>query len=94
MPQEKKRAMDALLFLVKKKDSHVKSRTGANRSIQQGWMQCKESASPTAALESVMITGVINTCEKHNVATADVPNTFTKTHAKCKPGNKWATVKT
>ena len=51
-------------------------------------MNCKESASPTAALESVMITGVIDTHEKHDAATVDAPNTFAQTHMKCKPSDK------
>ena len=88
MPQEKKRAMDAFMFLVKKRDSCMKSRACANGSVQQGWMNREESTSPTAALESVMITGAINTHDKRDIATADAPNTFAQTHVKCKPGNE------
>ena len=62
-PREKKRAMETLTFLVEKRDGRTKSRTCANGSVQRGWMNREESASPTAALESVMIKGVINTHE-------------------------------
>ena len=71
----------------------MKSRTHANRSVQQRWMSREESASPTAALESVMITGVIDVHEKQDMATACMPSTFVQTHVKCKLGNEWVTIK-
>ena len=92
-PQEKKQTMDALTFLVEKRDSHTKSRTCANGSVQQGWMSREESASPTAALANVIITGVIHAHEKHDASTVDAPNAFVQTHVKCKPCNEWATMK-
>lgn len=36
------------------------------------------ASSPTASLESVMLTGVIDAHEKRNVMTAVVPNAFTQ----------------
>ena len=56
-------------------------------------MNCEESASPTVALESVMITGVIDAHEHQDVATVEVPNAFMQTHVKCEPGNEWVTMK-
>ena len=56
-------------------------------------MNREESASPTASLESVVITGVINAHEHQDTATVDVPNAFAQTHVKCEPGNEWATMK-
>ena len=82
-PREKKRAIETLTFLVKKRDGRTKSRTCANGSVQRGWMNHEESASPTAASESDTITGVINTHEQQDAATADIPNAFTQAHAKC-----------
>ena len=35
-----------------------------------------DAASPTASLESIMITEVIDTHEEQDVMTADVPNAF------------------
>ena len=35
-----------------------------------------DAASPTASLESIMITGVIDAHEERDVMTADVPNAF------------------
>ena len=82
-PREKKRAVETLTFLVEKRDSRTKSKTCANGSVQRGWMNGEESASPTAALESVMITGVIDTHEHQDMATVDVPNAFAQAHMKC-----------
>ena len=87
-PREKKRAMETLTFLVEKRDGRTKSRTCANGSVQRGWMNREESASPTAALESVMITGVIDTHEHQDAATVDVPNAFMQVHVKHEPGNE------
>ena len=56
-------------------------------------MNREESASPTAALESVMITGVIDAHEHQDAATVDIPNAFVQMHTKCEPGNEWATMK-
>ena len=56
-------------------------------------MNGEESASPTAALESVMITGVINAHEQQDAATVDVPNAFVQMHVKHEPGNEWVTMK-
>jgi hypothetical protein len=36
----------------------------------------KDAASPTAALESIMITGVIKAKEERDVMTCDIPNAF------------------
>ena len=40
------------------------------------WLSEEDSASPTASLESIFLTAVINTKENHNVMTADIPNEF------------------
>ena len=56
-------------------------------------MSGEESASPTAALESGMITGVINAHEQQDAVTEDIPNSFAQTHVKCEPGNEWVTMK-
>ena len=92
-PREKKRAMETLTFLVEKRDGRTKSRTCANGSVQRGWMNREESSSPTAALESVMITGVINAHGHQDAATADVPNAFMQMHVKHEPGDEWMTMK-
>ena len=93
LPPREKRAVETLTFLVEKRDNRTKSRTCANGSVQRGWMNREESTSPTAALESVMITGVIDAHKHQDVATADNPNAFVQMHMKCEPGDEWATMK-
>jgi len=40
------------------------------------WLSCEDSASPTAALEAIVITAVIDAKEGRDVMTADIPNAF------------------
>ncbi len=43
------------------------------------WLSREDSASPTAALESIMLTAIIDAFENRDVMTADVPNAFIQT---------------
>jgi hypothetical protein len=54
--QEKKRAMDSLIFLTEKRDGRVKGRTCANGSTQQIYTNKEDNASPTALTKSIMLT--------------------------------------
>ena len=55
--QEKRRAMESLIFLVEKEGWHgIKGRTCANGSTQREYMDRDEAASPTAMTESIIIT--------------------------------------
>ena len=67
------------MFLTEKRDGKIKARTCANGGIQRNWMNKEETASPTTALESVLLTGVIDAKEKRDVATLDIPNAFIQT---------------
>jgi hypothetical protein len=60
---ERKRAMESLIFLVKKQDGRIKALTCANGSTQHAYPDRDEAASPTAMTESILITGVINAKE-------------------------------
>ena len=46
---------------------------------QRGTIDKTDAASPTAALESVLLTATIDTNEGRDVATVDIPNTFITT---------------
>ena len=80
--QERKRAMESLLFIVEKRDGRVKSRFCANGSTQREYMQREESASPTVMTESVLITAVIDAKQNRDVMTCDIPNAFVQTEMK------------
>ena len=53
----------------------------------------KEAASPTASLESIILTSTIESHENCDVATIDVPNAFIQTQIDYKAGEEWITLK-
>jgi hypothetical protein len=77
--QEKRRAMESLIFLVEKRDGTIKGRTCANGSTQREYMDRDEAASPMAMTESIIITGVIDAKQHRDIMTADIPNAFVQT---------------
>ncbi len=78
-PLDKKRAMEALIFMVEKRDGRIKSRTCANGSKQRAWMQKDEASSPAVRTESLMLSCVIDAKEGRHVGTTDIPNAFIQT---------------
>ena len=61
---EKKKAMEALMLMTEKKDKTVKGRMVYNGKPSREWISKDDAASPTASLESIMITGVIDAHEE------------------------------
>jgi hypothetical protein len=76
---ERQRAMESLIFLIEKRDGSIKARTCANGSTQRSYIPKEEAASPTAATESIIITGVIEAKQNRDVMTLDIPNAFVQT---------------
>ena len=56
--------MGALMFLTEKRDKSVKGRMVYNGKPTREWLTREDSASPTAALESIMLTAVIDAHER------------------------------
>ena len=73
---ERKKAVDALMFLSEKRDKSKKGRMVYNGKPTREWLSREDSASPTAAHESVQLTGVIDAREERDVMCGDVPNAF------------------
>ena len=71
--------MESLIFLTEKRDSKIKARTCANGSTQREYTLKEEATSPTAATESIIITGVVEAKQNRDVMTLDVPNVFVQT---------------
>ena len=71
--------MESLIFLVEKRDKVMKARTCADGSSQRAYVSKEEAASPTAATESIMLTGVIDAKQGRDVITLDIPNAFVQT---------------
>jgi hypothetical protein len=73
------RALSSLIFLKEKSTGEIKSRTCINGAPQRGYIRKEDAASPTAATDSVFITGSINAYENRDVATCDLPGAFLNT---------------
>ena len=92
--EERRKAMEALMFLAEKRDGSKKGRAVYNGKPTRNWIGKEDSASPTAALESVMLTCVIDAHEGRDVMCNDVPNTFIQTPLPpTKPGEARVTMK-
>jgi hypothetical protein len=63
-----------LIFLGEKRDGTVKGRMVYNGKTTRGWLSREDSASPTAALESIMLTAAIDAHEECDVLTCNIPN--------------------
>jgi hypothetical protein len=77
--EEKRKALDALMFLSEKRDGTVKGRMVANGKPSREWLSRDDSASPTASIESILLTAVVDAHEGRDVLSADVPNAFIQT---------------
>ena len=78
--QQWKNKCEAVNLIKEKSDGTIKGRCCADGRQQRKWISREESASPTAATESVLLTGVIEAKEQRNVITLDVPNAFIQTY--------------
>ena len=77
--KQRRAAMNSLIFLTEKRDGRIKGRTCADGSKQRTWMSKEDASSPTVALESVMLSAVIDAKEGRDVAVVDIPNAFVQT---------------
>jgi hypothetical protein len=73
---EKKNALDTIVLIEEKRDGRVKGRAVADGRKQRGIVTKEEATSPTASLEAVMLTCVVDAKENRDVAITDIPNAF------------------
>ena len=78
-PAQRKQVLESYLFLAEKRDKTIKGRMVAGGNKQRGFINKEDATSPTAALESVLLTSVIDAHEGRDVAVVDVPNAFVQT---------------
>ena len=78
-PTEKERAMEAIMLLTEKRSGKIKGRMVYNGKPTREWLGKEDSASPTASLESIFLTAVIDAHEGRDLMTADVPNAYCQT---------------
>ena len=67
------------MFLKKKRDKTIKGRMVAGGNKQRDTIDKEDSASPTAALESVLLTSTIDAAEERDVAVINILNAFIQT---------------
>jgi hypothetical protein len=77
--EERQEVLESHLFLKEKRDATVKGRMVAGGNKQRGKIDKLDASSPTAALESVLLTAVIDAREGRDVAVIDIPNAFVQT---------------
>ena len=66
--------------LDKKSSGEVKGRLSYNSKPTREWILRDNKSSPTALMESILLTSGIDAREERDVASLDVPNTFIQTH--------------
>ena len=71
---------EAVNLIKEKKSGEIKGRCCADGRSQRNYISKEESASPTVATESVLLTGVMEAKERRKVITLDVPNAFIQTY--------------
>ena len=86
--KERKKAQRALLYLTQKRDKTIKGRMVYNGKPTREWLGREETASPTAALESIILTALIDAEEGRDVMSADVPNAFIQTDLNTEDGEE------
>ena len=75
-PQERKKAVQALMFLSEKCECTVKGRLVYNSANTRKCIDQDKVTSPAAAQESVILTGIIDMKEERDMIVADVSNMF------------------
>jgi hypothetical protein len=74
--EDRKRSLQYLMFLKKKSSGQIKGRGCADGRKQREHIPKEDASSPTVAIESVMLTSVIDAKEGRDVATVDIPGAF------------------
>jgi hypothetical protein len=73
---EKRRALEYLMFLKKKRCGKIKGRGCADGRKQRLYKTKEETSSPTVCTESLFLSCVIDAKESREVATCDIPGAF------------------
>jgi hypothetical protein len=74
--QQKHRALEYLMFLKQKHCGNIQGCGCADGQKQRIYASKQEASSPTGAIESLMISCVVDGKEGKDVATVDIPGAF------------------
>ena len=75
-PAIRKLALRYLMFLKEKRSGQIKGRGCADGRSQRIYTKKEDASSPTAHIESLIITCIIDSMEYRDVATVDIPGAF------------------
>jgi len=64
------------MLLTEKRDGTKKGRLVYNGKPTRNWLSREDASSPTASLESILLTSVIDAYEKRDIMCNDIPNAF------------------
>ena len=78
-PEERKKSMENLIILTKKRDGCMKGKTCANGRAQRSHASKNKADSPKAAVQSVLLTAAMKAKEESGVMTLDKPSTILQT---------------
>ena len=76
---EQKEAIESLIHIKKKRDGSLKGLACADGRPQRATTTKEDASSPTASLDAILLTCVIDAYEEREVATVDIPNAFVQT---------------
>jgi hypothetical protein len=71
--------VEAFIFLTEKRSGEIKARKVLGGNVQRNYISKDEASSPTAYTESVIMTAVIDSKERREVTTVEIPNAFCQT---------------
>ena len=80
-PTVKATALGYLMFLKKKRNGIIKGRGCADGRPQRLYKSKDETSSPTACIESIFLTAIVDAHEERDVAVVDIPGAFLQTKA-------------
>ena len=83
---ERKKAQRATMHLTEKRDKSIKGRMVCDKAPTREWTGPEESASSTAAQESMMLLAVVDAHECQDIVMSDVPNASMQTALECHGG--------
>ena len=83
------KVLESRLFLKQKRDQTIKGQMVADGNKQRNHIDKTDATSPTADLESVLITATIDAKEGRDVAIVNIPNAFVTTRIEKKNASQW-----
>ena len=81
---QKDTILESHQFIKEKRDRTLKGRTVVGGNRQRDYISKEDASSPTVAVESVLLSCIIDAQEERDVATVDIPNAFIQTRVEKK----------